>query len=382
MARLARRPGVARRMTPVDTPPRAAGRPSRLVRYLLVGYTLLICYASWYPFHPWREPAEAWFAFLVAPWPRYYTVADVVLNVLSYFPFGFLVGLALLPRASARTGAILATLAGTLLSFGMESLQQFMPARVSSNLDLLANSLGSMLGAVLAMTVGERWLLSGNLHRLRHRVFLPGAAVDVGFVMLVAWLFTQLNPEVWLFGNGDLRWLLTLAPNLQFTPASYRWLETAVTAANLAAICLFTAALAKPGEGVGGPLLGLISIALALKSAAALTLFVPGDAALWLTPGSMLGIPAGLVLYLALLWLPRRAMLPASALLLASGAFLVSIAPENPYIEAAVQTWQHGHFLSFSGLTRLVSTLWPAVACAYLLWLLSMPFDISVRSRE
>lgn len=382
MARIARPARGARSMTLVHAPLPAYGRRSHLVRYLVVGYTLLICYASWYPFQPWREPAETWFAFLVAPWPRYYTVADVVLNVLSYFPFGFLVGLALLPRTSARTGAVLATLAGTLLSFSMESVQQFIPARVASNLDLLANSLGSMIGAVLAMTVGERWLLSGNLYRQRQRVFLPGAAVDVGFAMLVAWLFTQLNPEVWLFGNGDLRWLLALAPNLQFSPGSYRWLETGVTAVNLAAICLFTAALAKPGQGVGATLLALISVALALKSAAAVTLFVPGDAALWLTPGSMLGIPAGLLLYLALLWLPQRGMLVASALLLAGGAFLVNIAPENPYIEAAVQTWQHGHFLSFSGLTRLVSTLWPAVACAYLLWLLRMPFDISAQSRE
>jgi hypothetical protein len=96
----------------------------------------------------------------------------------------------------------------------------------------------------------------------------------------------------------------------------------------------------------------------------------------------MLGIPAGLLLYLALLWLSRRGMLLASALLLGAGAFLVNIAPDNPYLEAAVQTWQHGHFLSFSGLTRLVSTLWPAIACAYLLWLLRIPFDISAPSRE
>jgi VanZ family protein len=376
-----RAPG-GRYMTLVDAPLPVYGRRSHLVRYLVVGYTLLICYASWYPFHSWREPADAWFAFVFAPWPRYYTLSDVMLNVLGYLPFGFLLALALLPRTDVRAGAVLATLAGTLLSFGMETVQQFMPARVASNLDLLANSLGGMIGALLGMTVGERLLLSGNLYRLRQRVFLAGAAVDVGFAMLVAWLFTQFSPQVWLFGNGDLRWLIALAPNLQFSPTSYRWLETGVTAMNLAAICLFTAALAKPGQGVGGPLLALIGVALALKSVAALTLFVPGDAALWLTPGSMLGIPAGLLLYLALLWLPRRGMLLASASLLACGAFLVNVAPDNPYIEAAVQTWQHGHFLSFSGLTRLVSTLWPAIACGYLLWLLRTPLAISAQSRE
>ena len=33
----------------------------------------------------------------------------------------------------------------------------------------------------------------------------PVPPVDLGFVVLVLWLFTQLNPAVWLFGNGDLR---------------------------------------------------------------------------------------------------------------------------------------------------------------------------------
>ncbi len=148
--------------------------------------------------------------------------------------------------------------------------------------------------------MGARWILSGHLYRLRQHVFLAGAAVDLGFVVLLLWLFTQLNPAVWLFGNGDLRDLTHAAANLDFSPTTYRWIETGVTAFNLAGICLFTLALARPGQSLAGPLLVLVSAALALKSVAALTLFKPGDAALWLTPGSMLGIPAGLLLYLAL----------------------------------------------------------------------------------
>jgi len=357
-------------MTLPHPPRRTSGRRSRLVRYLLTGYTLLIAYASLYPFHAWREPAEPLLAFLPAPWPRYYTLSDVMLNVLGYVPLGFLLALALSPLIAPRAAAVVATLAGTLFCLGMETIQQFMPERVPSNLDLLANGLGTLIGALLAVTVGERWVLSGHLYRVRQRVFRRGAVVDAGFFVLLLWLFTQFNPELWLFGNGDLRWLVPVSPNLQFSPASYRWLETGVTACNLAAICLMTATLARPHGRIGGPLLGLVMTALALKSAAALTLFVPGDAGLWLTPGSMLGIPAGLALFLALLPLPRQGRLVASVLLLLCGVALVNIAPDNPYLEAAVQTWQHGHFLSFSGLTRLVSTLWPLVACAYLMWLL------------
>jgi VanZ family protein len=353
-----------------DRPP--SGRParrSRLVRYLAVGYTLVVVYATLYPFADWGAPAEAPFAFLLAPWPRYYTLSDVLLNVLGYVPLGFLYALALLPLLPARAAAVSAAAAGTLLCLGLEALQQLIPVRVASNLDVLANGLGSLIGALLAATWGARWILSGHLYRLRQRVFRPGGSIDIGFLVLLLWLFTQFNPEVWLFGNGDLGWLLARAPNLQFSPASYRWLETGVTAVNLAAICLFTAVLAKPQARLGSALFALVAVALALKSAAALTLFVPGDAGLWLTPGSLLGIPAGLVLYLVAARLPRRVMSLACVGLLVSGVVVVNIAPDNPYLEAAVQTWQHGHFLSFNGLTRLVSTVWPAAACAYLLWL-------------
>jgi hypothetical protein len=244
---------------------------------------------------------------------------------------------------------------------------------VSSNLDLLNNGLGALLGALLAVSMGARWVLGGALYQLRQRVFLPGASVDLGFVVLLLWLFTQLNPEVWLFGNGDMRALLHGTTNLEFSPATYRWIETGVAGFNLAGICLLTVALARPGQSLGGPLLALVTVALTLKSFAALTLFNPGDAALWLTPGSMLGIPAGLLIYLALARLPRQGVILSAIALLLAGAALLNGAPENPYIRASLQTWRYGHFLSFNGLTQFVSSVWPVAASVYLAWLLRVP---------
>jgi VanZ family protein len=346
-------------------------RHSRLVSYLAVGYTVLVCYASLYPFRTWRGPTEGAFTFLFAPWPRYYTFFDLLVNVLAYVPLGFLYALFALPYLAPRWAALSAILAGTALSLLIEVAQGFMPQRVSSNLDLLNNGLGAMLGALLAATTGARWV-SGNLYRLRQHVFLPGAAIDLGFVVLLLWLFTQLNPAVWLFGNGDIRDIVPAAANLDFFPATYRWIETGVTAFNLAGICLLTLGLARPGQSLAGPLLALVSAALALKSVAALTLFKPGDAALWLTPGSMLGIPAGLLLYLALAQLPRRAVMWLALALILGGAALLNAAPENPYIQASITIWRYGHFLSFNGLTQVISSVWPLAASAYLAWLLSL----------
>jgi VanZ family protein len=356
------------RSSPIHRDPGSGVHPSRLVRYLAVAYTLLVAYASLYPLAGWRAALDGAFDFLGSPWPRYYTFTDLLLNVAGYLPLGFLVALVLRSRFSSIVSCVLATAAGTLLSLGLEALQNFMPPRVPSNLDVLCNGLGALAGGMLAVTLGERWFLSGYLYAWRQQQFLPGARVDAGFMLILLWLFTQLNPDLWLFGSGSVRHLLGEGGNLTYSPASYRWIETGVAALNLACICLLTALLAQPGRSVAAPLLALVSAALVLKSLAALTLFKSGDAALWLTPGSMLGIPAGCLLYLALAWLPRRAGAAVAAGLLLIGIVLVNIAPENPYLQASVQTWRGGHFLSFEGVAGLVSALWPFAAAAYLLY--------------
>jgi hypothetical protein len=85
----------------------------------------------------------------------------------------------------------------------------------------------------------------------------------------------------------------------------------------------------------------------------------------------MLGIPLGLVLYLALAGAPRRIMEAGALVMLLAGVALLNAAPENPYLLASVDVWRYGHFLSFNGLTGLVSTAWPFLAGAYLLWSLA-----------
>src|SRR5215472_7023140 len=117
-------------------------RRSRLVGYLALAYVVLVAYASLYPFGPWRELAASPFAFLFELWPRYYTVADVAINIIGYLPLGILITLSVLPWTTPKWAALIATLIGAVLSLAMETLQSYLPLRVSSNLDLLSNGLG------------------------------------------------------------------------------------------------------------------------------------------------------------------------------------------------------------------------------------------------
>ena len=68
--------------------------------YLALAYAGLIVYASLHPFYGWRDLGVSPFAFLDAAWPRYWTVFDLVTNVIAYLPLGFL--LTQIGRASCR----------------------------------------------------------------------------------------------------------------------------------------------------------------------------------------------------------------------------------------------------------------------------------------
>src|SRR6516225_5786572 len=177
----ARAPGAAHAASPSASPSvsTSAGavhepqpfQPSTLSRQALALYVALIVYGSWYPFSGWRSLGLSPFAYLGDPWPRYWTVFDIVTNVLGYIPFGALIVLAVWPRWRGVIAVLIAALAGTLLSGVMEAVQTWLPTRVASNLDLASNALGALLGALLAAPATGALLERGFLRRLRFRWF-------------------------------------------------------------------------------------------------------------------------------------------------------------------------------------------------------------------
>ncbi len=156
-------------------------------------YVALIVYASLYPFSGWHDQGVNPLEFLWSPLPRYWTGFDVTANALGYGPLGFLLALSFLRRGSigpvptTRTRAItVATLAAAVLSLSMEVLQNYLPSRVSSNVDFGLNVLGALVGRGSGRRAGtgrrHRPLepLSGALVR-RGRQRRPGAAGAVAF---------------------------------------------------------------------------------------------------------------------------------------------------------------------------------------------------------
>lgn len=338
---------------------------TRLTVYLAVAYTLLIAYACLHPLTGWRASGLPLFDYLTAPFPKYYRTEDLVLNVLGYLPLGFVL-VAALPQRIGRTGAVvLATVMAALLSFTIETVQNFLPTRISSNVDLACNIAGAFIGALLGTLFGRRVFdRQGWLHRWRSTRIIPGRTGDLGLILLALWMLTQLMPESMVFSSGDLHRLLELPTPLPFAPERFITLEATLVAASVISVGLLASCMMRTTSP--WPVVLLLLLAIGAKSLASLLFFVPGAALAWLTPGARLGLAIGLPLLGLALLLPSLIQHALAGMVLLVATTLTNLIPDNPYLLVDQRVLDRGNFLNFHGLTQFVASAWPFLALAYL----------------
>ena len=350
---------------------------------LAVWFVALIVYASLYPFTGWRVPGVSPFAFLTLPWPRWWTSFDLISNLFGYLPLGALVFGALVRTGSKpRLAFGLAFASGTLLSLAMEFLQNFLPNRVSSNVDLGLNSLGTLLGAALGGLVHqlggvERWQAA------RDRWFIGRSAG--GLALLLLWPLGLLFPLPVPLGAGQVlaQFQEAIANVVQDTPAA-DWFDgwataelerTALSPAGdfslmalgLLAPCMVAFSITWPGWR--RLVLVLVAAAVGCLGTTLSTAlnFGPQHAFAWSTPQALAAMGFAMLLSALLSFAPHR--VAAGLGLLASTALvaIVTQAPSDPYFAQSLQGWEQGRFIRFHGAARWVGWLWPYVVIVYLL---------------
>ena len=346
-------------------------------------YVGLIVYASLYPFGDWRVPGHSPWQFLVLPWPRYWTAFDLGANLLGYMPLGLLIFGACVRRGQAPgRGLLVAVLVGTLLSFAMESLQNYLPRRVPSNIDLALNGVGSAAGAALGWLVH----LAGGIARwqsLRERWFIVGSAG--GLALLLLWPLGLLFPAPVPFGLGqvlprlqegllwalhgsavldDLSPWLNVEPNLEPLSAGQ---ELATVALGLLAPCMVALVVAQRGWRRFVLLLGALLMGAAATTLSTAMNFGPSHALAWRTPNAEAGIALGTLLALLFAYVPRRVAAGIGLVALSALVALVAHAPADPYFAESLQAWEQGRFIRFHGAAQWVGWLWPYAALLYLL---------------
>ena len=339
--------------------------PVLLARYLALAWLGLVVYGSLHPFSGWLDKGISPFAYLNGGWPRYWTVFDLAANVAVYVPLGFFLTLALYRLPGRYTAPVLAVLLATAVSFALETVQNWLPSRVPSNVDLACNAIGGLFGAVWAQIVGPR--VFNRITAWQQRHIAPITHAELGLTLLGLWLLVPLSPETLLFGSGDLRQPLGLSGAVPFAAESFIVIEASITAFNALAVGLIVRQLCARTAIAYLVVPLFLLLGLVVRTLAAAILISPGEAFSWLTPGAQMGLllaGTGLAVGIAL---PATARLMLAALALMAGAILVNLAPPNPYSAAALAVWRQGHFLNFNGLTRWVSTLWPFLTLPFLL---------------
>jgi VanZ family protein len=367
---------------PIDDAPHPP-TASTTTRVIAMLYVLLVFYASCYPFSGWHNLGVSPFAYLGAPLPRYRTVFDLVTNVAAYIPLGILLVMALYPAVKKYAAILLAVALGALLSASLEAVQTFLPSRVPSNLDLFANTAGTVIGALLGPLATHHTLERGYFLPLRRRWFSSEASR--GLAILALWPLAQIYPQAYLFGHGHFtpvlsNWLsywlaqpvelsLLLKTGITLNAEHYWVLEAIITACGLSGTLLALLCLLRSKS----PKLLLIAVlllaAFAINSLSSALLFAPHDAFAWLTPGAKSGILLGIAIVLCFYYSHSTTQRRFAAFALSISLLVVNAAPINPYFSATLQTWVQGQFLNFNGAAHFLSLTWPL----FTLWFLLHP---------
>lgn len=328
---------------------------ARSLSFILLAYCAMIAIASLYPFVGWTAPTGQQAHFLSAPWPRYLTRNDISTNLLAYLPFGYLMALRLFRPGHRTRPILLACLAGSLLSISMESLQAWLPGRIASNLDIVLNGLGALIGGLLALH-HVRWQRSWrNLQRWRNDWFLPHGVATLGLWLLLLWGLTQFA----LVPQPGVGWLeLHLRP-IDVPPDHLQQLNAPWFFAmflEISALGAFAACLLRPGRYAS-------AVFLLFLAAFALKLLVAAVLLKLRVLGGILSLEtlAAFVLALWLLLLPsvsrhrRTVAVTLLTLILLARLWWVP----SPL-------WPSGSLLNLIGLARHLAALWPWLALAYL----------------
>lgn len=346
-------------------------------------YVGLIVYASLNPFVGWRLPGVSPLAFLSRSWWPWWTGFDLVSNLLGYLPLGALLFIAQVRSGSAvRRAAWRALLAAGLLSLVMETLQNYLPTRIPSNVDLSLNTGGAALGIAIAAFAHQ----SGGIGRwqsARDQWFIGRSAG--GLTLLCLWPVALLFPTAVPFGIGHVldRLQDALVLLLDGTPAQLwtqgwadaapatvtlsPWSEIALVTLGLLAPCLVAYTITPAGWRRLVLVVGAVAIGAATITLSTALNFGPEHAFAWVTPRTPAALFTGIALAALLRRVPRRVAAGLGLIVLTALVMLATRAPADPYFAQSLQSWEQGRFIRFHGAAQWVGWAWPYVALAYLL---------------
>lgn len=200
-------------------------KPSLSLFWLSLTYCALIIYGTLFPLTDWTTPVFGWTNPITLGLPANASRADIFINVLAYIPLGLFLALWLRARLGLIGAIILAIAFGVALSFTLEVLQSAQPSRVTSLLDWLTNSAGTVMGAVLAAVFDPHFFAGRKLLDWRRTWFVEGGLANLALITLALWALTQTAPFVPSLDWGNLKAGLKPLGNTLRMPSTFKPIE-------------------------------------------------------------------------------------------------------------------------------------------------------------
>ena len=242
----------------------------------------------------------------------------------------------------------------------------YLPNRTSSNMDLMTNGLGTLAGALLAISIVPRawfvWIT--HWHRT---IFRRGHDVDFGFALVFLWVFGQSNPSLPMLGNV----FITEVAQQPFAPLAlepFNWPESFAVSLNLLMMGgLFLTLLRLRRHAVAALMMTLCVIA-AIKFMTAALLLKSWALLLWLNSEALLGIIIGAILLLIISTFSRHKLHTPLASIAVAYLLLTNFILDDVAPSAAMPLfqWRYGHLLNYNGLSDTITLIFPLLFLIYL----------------
>lgn len=338
----------------------------RIRAFLVLVYVLLLAYGTLYPLSGWSPPSSSLWVVLFEHGVKLGSRVDMITNALVYIPLGVLTVRALDRRRIVPGVIFLATAAGGVLSLLLEYLQAYLPGRVPSVTDVALNTLGSLVGATLAMGFRKETSLGQRLSSLRHEYFLAGALASLGLFILAVWALSQLIPLVPSLDLGNLRHGLKPLWHTLRDVSTLNLGQTSVYALSVTGLGLLAGTVLKPTRRTVWLMATFFLVVLALK--------VP-IVGRQMTLEALAGTAGGLLLLAVVESFLSKWALTVATFAIIGAVVVGGLRPSDGVGGMSSFNWIpfRGHLSNdLVGIADILAWIWPFLALSYLA-LLSRP---------
>jgi glycopeptide antibiotics resistance protein len=334
-------------------------------------YGGLVIYTSLLPLAGWRIPQSPildlkfWWS---APTDR----NDLLLNLLVYIPFGFLGGYRFAFAYSRSRSVVAASLLGVLVSLAVETTQAFLPTRDTSLSDLILNSTGACMGAMLSQ-LREPPDCVRHVRQVLQRTFLrDGLMSSLGLLVLGLWALDQICPFVPNHTLGGFKLGFSLPVQVLHNPRLFHIDKFSISALELFGLGVIALSIAWDRRRALG-CFGLFIMTFLLLKGCVMTRQVTAEA-----------LAGAQVAFLALLpacRLPAKTLRLSGVVALLISAGIKSLLPGTgiPYGPGSLNWIPFANFESIGGINAIIEALWMFIGIGFLSRL-TWPGNMSVRA--